>query len=524
MSKPVAINSDRTNAYVREAQLCVGRGDLAAAESAAIRALAMAPKHTGALVALARIYSARKQLDLAQECLDAAREANPTDATVRQELATVLAGQGRRAEAIALLREPPPTDAQGWFALGCHYDANSDAAQALTAARSALALSAQHAGALFLSARSHTALGEIDAAAAIYRQLCGLPASAAKAWFALLDLKTVRLDDDELHRLQRLQSRSGLDENERILAAFALGQACEQARRPVEAFRAFAAGNRRKRQSATWNAHAFSAHIEAIRRAFDHSATGDSKQGQEVIFLLGMPRSGTTLVERVLAAHPDVVGASELNDLPHVITAESRRRNQPFPDWVAVATDADWLRLGAEYLARTRRFQTCRRFTDKYPENWPYVGAIARMLPSAKILFCGRDRVETLWSCYKQLFAPGYLEWSYDFDSLAHYAADCARLWRHFATLEPSRCRSQPYEALVDDVERQARAMLAFVGLDFDPACLDFANQRRETRTASAAQVRQPLQPAMLRGDLYGELFAPLHDALARVNGISTES
>ncbi len=199
-----------------------------------------------------------------------------------------------------------------------------------------------------------------------------------------------------------------------------------------------------------------------------------------------------------------------------MLAAESRRRNRPFPDWVAQATTADWERLGAEYLERTRRFQTRTRFTDKFPENWPYIGAIARMLPGAKIVLCERDPLETLWSCFKQQFAPGHCEWSYDFDSLARYAHDCAQTLRHYEALEPSRCRRQSYEALVEDLETQTRSLLQFVGLEFDPACLDFAKQQRVSRTASAAQVRRPLQKPSSRSELYGELLAPLRAALAR--------
>ena len=156
------------------------------------------------------------------------------------------------------------------------------------------------------------------------------------------------------------------------------------------------------------------------------------------------------------------------------------------------------------------------RFTDKALENWLYLGAILRMLPGARVLGCERDPFETAWSCYKQLFAPGIFGWSYDFDSLAAYARDERRLWRHVQRLEPLRCLTVSHEALVADFEHQVREMLRFVGLDYEPACLEFHSARRETLSASAAQVRQPLNRATARRALYGRALDPLAEALAR--------
>lgn len=517
MSKSAPIKPDRGASHVRESERCLRLGNLAAAETAATLALALAPGNADALLALARVQRAQNAFHAARETLEAALTGNPGDATIKRELALVLAAQGQRDAAIALLSDPPPFDAEGWFALGCQYDGDGDALGALAAARSALAIDVRHSGAAFLVARSHVALGAVDAAAAVYRQLTHNPGVAARAWFALLDLKTIALDAEELRRLQQLHAKTTLDDNDRALVAFALGHALEKACNPLEAFRAFETGSRLKHLRSSWNPKAFSALVDDTLRAFDDVIPAASTQGQHVVFLVGMPRSGSTLAEQVLATHSDVVGASELNDLPQVIAAESKRRRQPFPQWASVASNADWLRLGEEYLSRTQRFQSRLRFTDKFPENWLYVGAIARMLPGAKVLFCTRDAMETLWSCYKQMFAPGFLEWSYDFESLARYAADCARLSHHFAERQPGRCRVLSHEALLADLEGEVRATLAFIGLDFDPACLTFTGRGGETRTASAAQVRQPLRQVTPRGHLYGELLAPLHEAMERV-------
>ena len=517
VTKSAPIRPDRATLQAREAERCLARGNAVAAETAATLALALVPDHPRALLVLARIHRGRQQFDLSLQTLEAAAAADPGDVDIRRERAAVLAMRGRHIEAIALLADPPPTDADGWFALGGLQDDHGDAAGALASAQRALERDPRHIGAKLLAARAQVARGAIDDAASTYRELARRPESAARAWFALADLKTVKLDEDELGALRRLQGNAKLTASEQVLVAFAFGQALDQARRLPEAFTAFADGNRRQRLVAPWHVKPFEAMVDDLLESFDRPAPVDDGQGAEAVFLLGLPRSGSTLAEQVLSAHPDVVGASELNDLPRVIADESKRRRQPYPQWIASATEADWLRLGAEYLERTRRHQSRRRFTDKYPENWLYAGAIPRMLPGARVLFCERDPVETLWSCFKQLFAPGFFGWSYDFESLARYAAGCRRVRRQAVSLDPARCRVLSHEALLGDPEGQIRDTLAFIGLDFDARCLDHTAQQREHRTASAAQVRQPLRASTARTAGYGPLLDPLRAAWSRV-------
>ena len=513
MSQSASHAHRRIDQQVRTAERHLRQGELAAADVAATLALALDPAHPGAQLIFARIQRARGHWADARGSLQSLLAARPGDAAVRRELAGVLSDAQCRAEAIALLREPAPTDADTWFELGRILDLDGDADSALAAARSALALSPRHTGAQFLAARCLVALGDIEAAADTYRRLTQDAAHAARAWFALLDLKTVPLQDHELRRLEKLQANAPGDED-RLFATFALGSAYEQRQRPEAAFRCFEEANRRKRRTAPWNAQRFTALVDTIIDAFPTAAPRGGSQGENVVFLLGLPRSGSTLLERLLAGHPDVVAASELPDLPQVLAAESQRRGQPLPDWFGRASEADWLRLGAQYLKRTSRWQTRRVFTDKFPENWLYAPAIMRMLPGARLVRCQRDPLEALWSCYKQLFAPGMFHWSYDFAALAAYAGDCARLWRHVSELEPDRCFSHAYEALAADPATQLRRVLSFLGLPFDAACLDAGARPGQTRTASAAQVRQPLHAASRRADGYGELLRPLRQAL----------
>ncbi|MEO8276230.1 MAG: sulfotransferase [Thermoanaerobaculia bacterium] len=422
-----------------------------------------------------------------------------------------------REERVGALGPLSARNAQEWLDLAVRHDLEADAPAALEAVRQALLVAPRNIPAQFLIARAFTALGRIDEAAETYRQLTRRAGAEARAWFGLLDLKTVTLAPDELRALERLARNPKNSSETQVFAGFALGQAYELARRPEEAVRAFDTANRLQRRRSRWSAETFSYAVDVTLETFREPVpAGAADRGRQVTFVLGMPRSGTTLVEHILSAHSQVVGASELPDVGLILAAESIRRGQPFPLWVESATANDWQRLGEEYLERTARWQSATVFVDKMPENWLYVGAILRMLPGARIVRCQRASLETAWSCYKQMFAPGMFGWSYDYDSLAAYAVDEERQWRHFAGQQATRCRTQAHEALLTDFTGEVRDLLAFVGLPYEATCLEFSAARQETRTASAAQVRRPLNTSTARRTLYGPALDPLARALAR--------
>jgi hypothetical protein len=234
-----------------------------------------------------------------------------------------------------------------------------------------------------------------------------------------------------------------------------------------------------------------------------------------MIFIVSLPRSGSTLIEQILAAHAQVDAGDERNDVFNVIEGESRRRKQPLAQWAPRATTDDWQRLGEDYLARSRRWRgTAPRATDKLPGNWLWLGAIAAMLPGARIIDCRRDRLETAWSCFCHLFRIGTQDFSFDFASIAAFAGDYDRAMAKWNALYPTMIRAQSYENLVADTEAQTRELLAFCGLEFDPACLRFWEARRSVRTASAAQVREPMRRDTARADKYGALLDPLRKEL----------
>jgi tetratricopeptide (TPR) repeat protein len=403
-----------------------------------------------------------------------------------------------------------------WLRLSLACDAVGEHEIALQAVQAQLRLEPDSAVGLLQRARCHKLLGHPAAAAADCRRLIARGREAARAWFALVDLKTVPLAPAELAALARSAERADIAAADRRLLLFALGLALEHAGELERALQVFQRANAEVRAGQPWDRDAFWRRVAAVEAATRGPAWApDRAAGREVIFLVGLPRSGSTLVEQVLASHPDVEGASELPTLPQLIETESRRRGRVFPDWVPEATADDWAQLGAQYLQATARWRRRKPIaTDKLPDNWLYIGALRAMLPGARIVDCRRDAVETAWSCYKQLFGPGLAAYSYAFDDLAAATAACEQHVDRWAARCPDRVRVQSYEALVQDTEAQVHALLDFCGLPFDAACLSPHQTERAIRTPSALQVRQPMRAVSSVAARYGARLDPLRQAI----------
>lgn len=417
-----------------------------------------------------------------------------------------------------------PASASGWCDLGRAQLAAGDAAMALASFEQSLALAPDDARAAILRADTLLFLGEADAAASAYRAVIAHDPAAGPAWLGLVSIKTLRLAADESARLEALhREHAGASEIDRIAIGFAIGKVLEDAGRYDDAFAAFADANAAMRRRVPWDARDFLARIEHMLRVFAEPPVHAEppELGNEVIFIVSLPRAGSTLTEQILAAHPEVEGASELSDLGAVIQEESQRRKRGFPDWIHAATAEDWSRLGRRYLERTARWRTTRpRFTDKMPNNWLYLGAALAMLPGARVIDCRRDPLETGWSCFKQLFPRGAV-FSYDLADIGRYWTAYARTMARWSQLFPARIYSQVYETLLADPPARIRDLLDFCGLPFAESCLDFHRSQRTVRTASAAQVREPLRRDTARAERYGARLDPLRHALSVANQAS---
>lgn len=515
--------------FLQEAGGALAQRQPESAERALMGLLAMAPESAEGHMLLGVTWQMRGDHARAMASFHESLRFRPDDAVTRMYLGISRFEQGEVMPALAsfqLACELAPGMTSAWFNLGKALKVQMRREEACGAFERALQLDPAHVLARNSLADTQVSLGEIHAAVANYREVLRRQPENHVAWHALANLKTEPFSDSDSTQLQCLFRKPGLSPDARIALGFALAKALEDQSAHAQSFDVLREVNTLKRQQLRWDAAAERRHVDAIMAAFAPPAPTpvDPTLGQEVIFIVSLPRSGSTLTEQILASHPLVEGADEITDFPEVIEAESRRRGQPFPQWVPAATTNDWARLGREYLARTARWRQQRpRFTDKNMLNWQYLGAALAMLPGARVVNCHRDAVETCFACYRQLFSVGS-HFSYDLDEMASYYTDYARLCRFWQQRFPGQVLDHSYEALVAEPELRIRRLLDFCDLAFDPACLTFhTTSRTVLSTASAAQVRQPLQKNTSRLVHYASQLAPLRERLNAAGLIGSE-
>jgi tetratricopeptide (TPR) repeat protein len=493
-------------------------GRLDEAERQIASALASHPNHPEVLRLHAGARSLRGDHAVAIRDIRAAVAQRPTDALYQNTLGTVLAEAGDYDGAVAALQrccELQPDLAFAWFNLGVMLTRCVRNDEAVVALRKAVTIDPQHAQARALLADMLRVGNRADEAVAEYRRILAQRPYSGMAWWGLADIKTTRFEAGDIDRLQAALREARASDDDLIATGFALAKALDDEGRYRESLLALENANAIARRRRRWDSPGFATFMASIRAAFEQTpaAAADSTRGREVIFIVSLPRSGSTLIEQILASHPDVEGAGELADLPLVIAEESRRRQQPFPMWVGTMRTDDWERLGQRYLERTARWTRQRPvFTDKLPNNWYYFDAIRAMLPAARIIGVRRDPLETCLSCYRQFLYNN--EYTRTF-------ADLAAFWREFdANLRgalarhPRQVFESVYEELIADPETRIRRLLEFCELPFSQACVDFHKTERDVRSPSAMQVREPLRRDTARAARYGALLDPLRREL----------
>ncbi len=492
-----------------------GRADEANLHLAGL--IASFPEHPEVLRLFAGMQSLRGNATAAITALHRAIAQRPHDALYRNTLGATLIDVGDYDGAITTLRHACALDpglVVARFNLGLALMRSMRVTESADALQRVLALDPEHATARVILGDMLRAQGRIDEAVAEYRRVLASQPQSGMAWWGLADLKMRYLNVDDIARLRESMRRNDTSDADFVAMGFALARALDDAGQCAAALEVLEQANARARRQRQWNAAAHAAAVDVVLNAFTPPpAVTDESLGSEVIFIVGQPRSGTTLIEQVLASHSQVEGAGELPDLPMVLTEESRRRGQPFPQWVPAMQMRDWQRLGRHYLERTMHWRKRRpRFTDKLPYNWFYIGAIRAMLPGARIIAGRRDPLETCVSCYRQHLAQN--EYTRTFTDLGAFWRDFDRAMKHWCALYPRDVYENVYEELLADPERRIRELLDFCGLPFEPACFSFHAAARDVHTPSATQVREPLRHDTARAARYGDLLDPLRAAL----------
>jgi tetratricopeptide (TPR) repeat protein len=369
--------------------------------------------------------------------------------------------------------------------------------------------------------------GRQEDSIAAYRRAISLEATLGEAWWSLANLKTFRFTDADVAALRAALARSDLSDDDRLHFEFALGKALEDAARYEESFTHYAHGNALRRASHPYSAAdntRFVARSRALfTREFFAERSGGGSQATDPIFVLGLPRSGSTLVEQILASHSRVEGTMELPDIP-VLAREIAARSPAgseaaFLEALAALTRAELEELGERYLARTHalRRSAAPFFVDKMPNNCLYVGLIQLILPNARIIDTRRHPLGCCFSCFKQQFARGQ-SFTYGLEDLGLYYRDYVALMHHFDAVLPGRVHRVFYEDMVSDTEAEVRRLLAYCGLPFEEACLRFYENERAVRTASSEQVRLPVFRDALE---HWRHYEPWLDPLKRALGAS---
>ncbi len=479
--------------------------------------LARYPTHAEALRLLAILHLHTRRGPLAIETLQAALEHHPDDALLFCDLGNAQAACGDHVAAIDAWKRSCALDtgqATVWFNLGRAHQQQGESRAAIESLQQACALAPELLPARILLGDALVHMGRLDDATHWYRDALRLYPACGDAWRGLSNIKTVPLSDNDAVQLSAHLQRRDIADSDRVAMGHALGKLEEDRGRYPQAYAAFVAANTLQRKLTPWRVQAFSGYIDQVLALTrDLPAPLDPALGQQAVFIVGMPRSGSTLFEQILAAHPDVEGAGELPDLGIVIQRESQRRQMPFPAWIPHASAGDWQRLGAEYLERTARWrESTPRFVDKMPENWKLAGVLRAMLPGATVIETRRDPLETAWSCFKQQFYS-QPHFACDAGDIAAHLRGCERATEQWRARDPGHVHLHRYEDLLADPETGIRALLADCGLAFDPACLAFHTANRSVRTASAAQVRQPLRDGTARTSHYGALLDPFRRA-----------
>jgi tetratricopeptide (TPR) repeat protein len=336
-------------------------------------------------------------------------------------------------------------------------------------------------------------VGRLDEGVAAYRRALTLNPRLGEVWWSLANLKTVRFDDADIAAMQDALASDGLSDEDRFHLDFALGKAFEDRKQAPEAFVHYEAGNALRRKSIIYDADRTERSVDASIATFSTAFFAEREDwgfdAPDPIFVVGMPRAGSTLIEQILSSHPLVEGTSELADIPRLA-----RRHQGYPKSVADLSADECRALGEEYLKATRIQRRSDRpfFIDKLPNNWAYAPFIRLILPGAKIIDARRHPLSCGFSNFKQHFAKGQ-GFSYDLTDFGRYYRDYVRLMAHVDRALPGAVHRVIYERMVEETETEVRALLAYCGLEFDPACLAFYENDRAVRTPSSEQVRRPI-------------------------------
>jgi tetratricopeptide (TPR) repeat protein len=504
-----------------------GIGGIERAEALCKEVLQVDPQHVGAKEFLINRALETGRARWAEELARSLVRKMPEQSKWWLKLSSSLARQDQLVEAQEAVQqvldiEPNLEEAQ--MLLGSIFARDNRFADALGQYDGLLQQNPENIAALAQKGSALKTLGRQDEAIQCLRRCMELDSSFGEAAWSLSNLKTYRFSDREVTSIEELLANQELKDKDAVHFNYALGKAYEHRQQWDQAFNAYETANRIKQKSATWSADDFSALVDQIIATFtpqlleQHRSSG--VDDSSAIFILGLPRSGSTLQEQILASHSQVEGTRELPYIPWIAQRLNRKPNpmckDNYPLGAAQLDPGQWTLLGQQFLDQAQRHRQTDApfFIDKLPNNFLYVGLILLAMPNAKIINTVRNPIDNCFGCFKQLWAEGQY-FTYDLEDLGRYYRDYHRLMAHWQRLFGDKIHSVNYESVVVDLETKVEALLDYCGLPMEQQCLRFHETERAVNTASSEQVRQPIYTsAVAYWKHFEEHLQPLKDAL----------
>lgn len=497
------------------------------------KALRENPDNVDAMRFLAGTYLRdKKNLDDAEALLRRATQVAPDFIGAWMLLGAVLHEKSRHLESIDAYRRATtldPDGAQTWAGLGNALAYAGYPEKSIEAYARAVALDPGSASAQMGYAHVLKTVGDQSAALQAYRAAIRAKPDFGEVYWSMANLKVFRFEEEEVTAMEQQLERDDLSVSAEVHFRFALGKAFEDKKDYDKAWHYYHTGNQKQRMEVSHDPLEMemrqSEIVEVFNREFLEQHAGSGDEAPDPIFIVGLPRSGSTLIEQILASHSQVEGTAELATLMHIASSIGRYRpdNVQYPTSARDLRKKDWRAYGQQYIEDTRRHRMTDKpfFTDKLPNNFSHVGLLHLILPNAKIINARRHPLDSCLGGYKQLFGKGQ-HFTYDMFDLAEYYKNYHNTMQHWHTVLPGKVLDVHYEETVTDLETQVRRILEHCGLPFEEACVRFHETERAVKTASSEQVRQPIYRGALGKwrcyekhlDLWKEELADIIEAL----------
>ena len=503
----------------------IGEGKLYKAEKLCRRFLQENPDHVEGMRLLADIGIRLKIYDDAEFLLESCVTFEPQNLRARADYLKILNRKGKFQQALEqaqFLYEQEPGNPVFQLALATALTGLGRFDEGIALYEQCLQHATQRAGTLLLLGHARKAVGDIQGAIENYRQAGKEKPDYGDAYWSLANTKTYRFDDDELQHMRACETDTAIATDDRVHFSFAAGKALEDRGEYAESFGCYTRGNALKAERSGYSADATTAMVDA---QIEHctpelfASRGDAGcMAPDPIFIVGMPRAGSTLLEQILASHSQVDGTLELHNvlgLAQRLRGRSVAEEARYPRNLGEIDVSYLRRFGERFMDDTRVYrQDAPFFIDKMPNNFLHIGLIRLILPRAKIIDARREPMACCFSNFKQLFGEGQ-DFSYGLESMGRYYRDYVRLMQHWDDVLPGHVLRVQHEDVLDNLEGQVRRMLDFCGLPFEEQCLRYWETERAVRTPSSEQARQPIfRSSTEQWRHYNEWLDPLREAL----------